>query len=70
MQAGVFWAVLGGIDLIARRLATGVVRAARLPDRRRRRMDRPVLEMAEFPRTLWPEQTLQGMLRSAEALPY
>jgi type III pantothenate kinase len=77
MQAGVFWAVLGGIETIARRLrqagsrvpvvfltggdAEWIVEALDEEDK--------LPWMDGFAKTLWPEQTLQGVLLSAEALP-
>jgi type III pantothenate kinase len=77
MQAGVFWAVLGGIDMIARRLrkagtrvplvfltggdARWIVDALDEND--------PLPWMDDFAKTMWPEQTLTGVLLSAEALP-
>ena len=76
MQAGVFWAVLGGVETIARRMSrpespphvflTGgdaewIVEA--LGDN----SDPPWLH--GFEKTLWPEQTLEGIRISAEALP-
>lgn len=77
MQAGVFWAVLGGIEMIARRLrktgwrvpqvfltggdAEWIINALDEDD--------PVPWMHDFAKTLWPEQTLMGVLLSAEALP-
>jgi type III pantothenate kinase len=75
MQAGVFWAVVGGIDRIARRLCRltpGVPRlfltggdAGFLCD--------ALAQMTEaltgLQPTLWPEQTLEGIRRAAELLP-
>jgi type III pantothenate kinase len=77
MQTGVFWAVLGGIETIARRLkhhsalpphlfltggdAEWLLEA--LPDGD----SSPWL--GDFSKTLWPEQTLEGLLLAAEALP-
>ena len=76
MQAGVFWAVVGGIDVIARRLrqagahvphafltggdAEWIVDALDAND--------PLPWLDGFARTLWPAQTLTGVLLSAEAL--
>jgi pantothenate kinase type III len=76
MQAGVFWAVVGGIDRAAgrlRRLASTVPRlfftggdATFLTQALAAHADAPPI----VPRpTLWPEQTLEGILYSAEALP-
>jgi type III pantothenate kinase len=78
IQAGVFWGVLGGIDLIARRLrreadnpphvfltggdAEWMVAALDAND--------PEPWMAGFAKTSWPEQTLEGILLSAEARPW
>jgi type III pantothenate kinase len=76
MQAGVFWAVLGGVEMIARRLgrlespphvyltggdAEWIVEA--LGDN----SDPQWLD--GFEKTLWPEQTLEGIRISTEALP-
>lgn len=77
MRAGVFWAVLGGTEAIARRLrpsspqaphvfltggdAEWVVAALEGND--------PLPWLEGFAKTVWPEQTLVGALLSAEALP-
>jgi type III pantothenate kinase len=77
MQAGVFWAVIGGIDRCATRLRrllsateprlffTGGD-APFLLEALARHADAPKLHP---PPTLWPEQTLEGILYSAEAMP-
>jgi type III pantothenate kinase len=75
-QAGIFWAVVGGIDRCARRLCrlsraeprlflTGGD-AAFLTDALARHEDAP---LTALPATLWPEQTLEGILLAAEGLP-
>jgi type III pantothenate kinase len=75
MQAGVFWAVVGGIDRAARRLCrltaaepklflTGGDGTFLLDALRPHGEPLSCLEP-----TLWPEQTLEGILHSAEALP-
>jgi type III pantothenate kinase len=77
MQTGVFWAVLGGIETIARRLkhdsalpphlfltggdAEWLLQALDDGD--------PIPWLGDFSKTLWPEQTLEGLLLAAEALP-
>ena len=68
MQAGVFWAVIGGIDRIAPP-HLGVAVPHIFLTGGDAEWIAPVLEMADFPRTLWPEQTLQGVLCSAGAPP-
>ena len=75
MQAGIFWAVVGGIDRAVRRLGRLAAAAPEaVPDRRR---CRPAARRPASARRsadvrgadLWPEQTLEGILHSAEALP-
>jgi type III pantothenate kinase len=76
MQAGVFWAVLGGIEAIARGMARAATRVPHvfLTGGDMEWMvpaldgnDRPPW-LDGFTRTLWPEQTLVGVLLSAEVL--
>jgi type III pantothenate kinase len=85
IQAGVFGAVIGGVERIARRLASAsrephvfltggdaewIVQAlVGGPAPRIMPANDPPPWMAEFTRRLWPEQTLQGVLLSAAALP-
>ena len=75
MQAGVFWGVLGGIDMIARRLRQA---GSRVPHVYMTGGDAEwIVEaldendklpwMDDFAKTLWPEQTLVGVMLSAEA---
>ncbi len=75
MQAGIFWAVVGGIDRAARRLGrlteaapklflTGGD-AALLLDALHQHGE----ALSSLEPILWPEQTLEGILLSAEALP-
>jgi type III pantothenate kinase len=76
MQAGVFWAVVGGIDRIARQLQR---RSAAVPRLFFTGGDAGFLSAAlaqsgdepltALPATLWPEQTLDGIRRAAEMLP-
>jgi type III pantothenate kinase len=77
MQTGVYWAVLGGIETIARRLkhdsalpphlfltggdAEWLLQALDDGD--------PIPWLGDFSKTLWPEQTLEGLLLAAESLP-
>ncbi len=77
MQAGVFWAVVGGVETIARRLGRLTAAPphifltggdAEWIEEALDRDDGPPW-LAGFEKTLWPEQTLQGLLLSAEALP-
>jgi type III pantothenate kinase len=76
MQAGIFWAVVGGIDRAARRLCrlaqaepklflTGGD-ASLLLDAL---AAQPEAALTSLEPTLWREQTLEGILASAEALP-
>jgi hypothetical protein len=77
MQAGIFWAVLGGIETIARRLG----RSAAVPPHvfltggdaewivEALDVNENPPWMAGFEMTLWPEQTLEGVRLGAEALP-
>ncbi len=76
MQAGIFWAVVGGIDRAARRLCrltqtepklflTGGD-APLLLDGLAHQQDAALTSMEPV---LWREQTLEGILASAEALP-
>jgi type III pantothenate kinase len=77
MQAGVYWAVLGGVEAITRRLARGAAvpphlfltggDAEWLVEALDETDSPPWLD--GFAKTLWPEQTLEGILLSAEALP-
>lgn len=77
MQAGVFWAVLGGIEQIARRLGRAGAAAPRVfltggdAEWMVAALDTsdPEPWMAGFAKTVWPEQTLEGIRLSAEALP-
>jgi type III pantothenate kinase len=76
MQAGIFWAVVGGIDRAARRLRR---RAQAEPKLFLTGGDAPLLlealarhedaPLTALEPTLWPQQTLEGILLSAEALP-
>ncbi len=81
MQAGVFWAVVGGIERISQRLRslaqvepltllTGgdapLLLDAFLLDSVAGYRDSP---LQTLPVKLWPEQTLHGLLYAAEALP-
>jgi type III pantothenate kinase len=77
MQAGAYWAVLGGVEAVTRRLARGAATpphlfltggdAEWLVEALDENDAPPWLD--GFTKTLWPEQTLQGILLSAEALP-
>jgi type III pantothenate kinase len=67
MQTGVFHAVVGGIERIVRLLTQ---QAASAPHVFITGGDAAMLHPAlTFPATLWPTQTLEGILASAEALP-
>jgi type III pantothenate kinase len=77
IRAGVFWAVLGGVELIARRLRQASPRPphvfltggdAEWVEGALEKND-PLPWLGDFAKTLWPEQTLTGVLLSAEALP-
>jgi pantothenate kinase type III len=74
MQAGIFWAVVGGIDRAARRLCrltavgpklflTGGD-AGLLLDALHHHAE----PLSSLEPTLWPEQTLEGIRHSVEAL--
>jgi type III pantothenate kinase len=75
MQAGIFWAVVGGIDRAAGRLR----RQAAVPPKLfftggdapflAEALARQAEALASLEATLWPEQTLEGIVRSAEAPP-
>jgi type III pantothenate kinase len=76
MQAGVFWAVVGGIDRAADRLRRRAANDPRLfvtggdagfIVEALSRMEHAALSALTI--TLWPEQTLEGIRISAEALP-
>jgi type III pantothenate kinase len=77
MQAGIFWAVLGGIEAVACRLCRAGAVAPRVfltggdAEWMVLALDAndPEPWMAGFVKTLWPEQTLEGIRLSAEALP-
>jgi type III pantothenate kinase len=67
MQAGIFHAVAGGIERIARQLT---VQSAVGPQVFLTGGEAGLLHAAlGMPAVLWPEQTLEGILHSAEALP-
>lgn len=76
MQVGIFWAVVGGIDRLVRRLrrlARAEPRlfftggdACLLLEALGRHGDEKLTALEP---TLWPEQTLEGVLLAAEALP-
>ncbi len=76
IQAGVFWAVVGGVRMIAGRLKQAAGRAPQLfltggdAERIVAALDEndPATGLADLPKMLWPEQTLQGVLLSALAL--
>jgi type III pantothenate kinase len=66
VAAGIFWAVVGGIEVLIRRYAEG---AGVRPDAFLTGGDAPVLHRA-LPRLhLWPAMTLEGIRLTAEALP-
>jgi pantothenate kinase type III len=68
MEAGIFHAAAGGVERIARRLAEGSPSPPRVFVTGG---DGPLLHRAlslDLPVTYWPEQTLAGILHSAEAL--
>jgi type III pantothenate kinase len=66
VAAGVFWAVVGGIEAVTRRytLDAGVV-----PDGFLTGGDAPLLHRALAHLHLWPAMTLEGIRLTAEALP-
>ncbi len=76
IEAGVFWTVFGGIEQIFARLARPISRGPHVfltggdADHIAAAIDEGnfMLWLAEQVRTPWPEQTLQGILLSAEAL--
>jgi type III pantothenate kinase len=76
VQAGVFWAVVGGIDRVVGRLCR---LSAALPRLFVTGGDGPFLldalarhadaALSSLPATPWPEQTLEGILHAAESWP-
>jgi type III pantothenate kinase len=76
MQAGVFWAVVGGIDRIAQRLSRLTTEDPRLfltggdAGFLCRALGASGEEpLTALPHSLWPEQTLEGIRYAAELLP-
>ncbi len=76
MQAGIFWAVVGGIDRAARRLCRLTETEPKLfltggdsPLLLEALARQPDAGLTSLEPTLWREMTLEGILASAEALP-
>jgi type III pantothenate kinase len=76
MQAGIFWAVVGGIDRAARRLCRLAPTEPKLfltggdaPLLLDALAAQPEAALTSLEPTLWREQTLEGIVASAEALP-